>query len=140
MPPTTIPPAPLKFRAFSSGLYFPGADFAAAVRAYVVKPLRKGVPSLFTDLKGLYADPAKATEMGKAFAEIEKSLADSGKFPGAADKEAKPAEVRVYALNLLAYHKDKAGGLLRTSSRTGIRARLTLKQTRGHVSWWPNDI
>jgi hypothetical protein len=63
------------------------------------------VPSLFTDLKDLYADAAKATEMGKAFAEIEKSLADSGKFPGAADKEAKAAEVRVYALNLLAYHK-----------------------------------
>ena len=132
-----------------------GADFAAAVREFVVKPLRKGVPSLFRNLKAglceslrsvdprrtfrkasgfeqlhavihigfnytfqmnysnlvgrygeaLYADPAKAAEMGKAFAEIEQSLASSKKFPGASEAEAKPEECRVYALTLLAHHK-----------------------------------
>ena len=72
------------------------------MRDFVVKPLRKGVPSLFRNLKALYADPAKAAEMGKAFAEIEQSLASSKKFPGASEAEAKPDECRVYALTLLA--------------------------------------
>ena len=89
--------------------FLSGADFAAAVRDFVVKPIRKGVPSLFRNLKSLYADPAKGAEMGVAFAEIEKSLASSGKFPGASEAEAKPDDCRVYALTLLAHHKDKMG-------------------------------
>lgn len=89
--------------------YLSGDEFAAAIREFVVKPLRKGVPSLFHNIEGLYADAAKGAEMGLAFAEIEKSLATSKKFPGASEVEAKPEECRVYALTLLAHHKDRIG-------------------------------
>ena len=89
--------------------YLSGAAFAAAVREFVVKPLRKGVPSLFQNLRALYADPAKGAEMGAAFAEIETALAKTKKFPGASAEEKAPESTRVYALTLLAHHKEQVG-------------------------------
>ena len=39
--------------------FLTGARFRTAFREFVKAPLRKGVPSLFNDLKPLYTDPAK---------------------------------------------------------------------------------
>ena len=45
------------------------------------KPLRKGVPSLFEDLKNLYENPEKAAIMEDVFKGIVESLKSSGTFP-----------------------------------------------------------
>jgi NMDA receptor-regulated protein 1 len=37
-----------------------GDAFAAAADTYVRRFLQKGIPSLYTDLKSLYSNPAKA--------------------------------------------------------------------------------
>ena len=89
--------------------FLSGDAFVAAARAYVEKPIRKGVPSLFRNLKALYADPAKASALGDIFQSIVDSLESSRKFPGASSEEAEPEECRAYALNLLAHHKEKTG-------------------------------
>ena len=89
--------------------FLTGDAFAAAVRKYVVGPIRKGVPSLFRNLKSLYADQTKVSEMGAAFGEIVTALETSGKFPGADKAEEKRDECLCYARTLLAYHKDKVG-------------------------------
>ena len=97
--------------------FLSGDAFAAAVRKYVVGPIRKGVPSLFRNLKSLYADRAKAAVMGEAFAEVVTSLESSGKFPGSDKSEADVAQCLCYARTLLAHHNDKVGdveGALRT--------------------------
>ena len=89
--------------------FLSGDAFAAAVRKYVVGPIRKGVPSLFRNLKSLYADRAKAAVMGEAFAEVVTSLESSGKFPGSDKSEADVAQCLCYARTLLAHHNDKVG-------------------------------
>lgn len=97
--------------------FLSGDAFATAVRKYVVGPIRKGVPSLFRNLKSLYADRAKAAVMGEAFAEVVTSLESSGKFPGSDKSEADVAQCLCYARTLLAHHNDKVGdveGALRT--------------------------
>jgi peptide alpha-N-acetyltransferase len=58
-----------------------GAAFAAAADAYVRRPLARGVPSLFADLRPLYADAAKAAALGEVLTRIEAALATSGAFP-----------------------------------------------------------
>lgn len=44
-----------------------GEEFAAAADAYVRRFVQKGIPSLFTNLKSLYSDAAKATALGELF-------------------------------------------------------------------------
>mmetsp|Transcript_13670 Transcript_13670/g.57854 ORF Transcript_13670/g.57854 Transcript_13670/m.57854 type:complete len:849 (-) Transcript_13670:900-3446(-) len=97
--------------------FLSGDAFAGAVRKYVVGPIRKGVPSLFRNLKSLYADRAKAAVMGEAFAEVVTSLESSGKFPGSDESESDVAQCLCHARTLLAHHNDKVGdaeGALRT--------------------------
>ena len=84
-----------------------GADFEDALRAYVTKPLRKGVPSLFREIAGLYSDEHKTSSMGKVFTETATSLREKKAFPGSSDAETKPDATLAHALTLLAYHHDK---------------------------------
>ena len=88
-----------------------GADFEKALREYVTVPLRKGVPSLFRELAGLYADEAKTRSMEKVFAETAASLRSAKAFPGApaGETERAPESAIANALTLLAYHRDKTG-------------------------------
>ena len=99
----TVARLPLDFLA--------GDAFVAAAREYVEKPIRKGVPSLFRNLKALYADSAKASALGDIFRSIVDSLESSRKFPGASSEEPEPERCRAYALTLLAHHKEKTGDL-----------------------------
>lgn len=50
-----------------------GESFAARIHSYVESYLRRGVPSLFSDLKQLYNDPEKAALLGKVFESYEQN-------------------------------------------------------------------
>jgi len=86
-----------------------GDEFTTLVRKYIEKPLRKGVPSLFEDLKNLYENPAKAKMLEHIFTETVSTLKTSGTFPsgGATSSDAEKKECVVYAINLLAMHYDE---------------------------------
>jgi peptide alpha-N-acetyltransferase len=57
------------------------ADFAAAADSYVRRYLLRGIPSLFSDLKPLYADSAKAAALQQLFDSYAASLRSSGSLP-----------------------------------------------------------
>lgn len=61
--------------------------FRIAAKTYILPALRKGVPSLFADLKPLYASPAKGKVLGEIFSDWLESLAESGKLRGEVTKE-----------------------------------------------------
>jgi peptide alpha-N-acetyltransferase len=58
-----------------------GEDFAAAADSYVRRYLLRGIPSLFSDLKPLYADSAKAAALQQLFDSYAASLRSSGSLP-----------------------------------------------------------
>ena len=89
----------------------PGAEFDKLVTAYVEKPLRKGVPSLFEDLKNLYENAEKAKSLGRIFKETVHALKSSGKFlsGGEPTSEEEKKECIMYAVNLLAMHHLEMG-------------------------------
>lgn len=53
-------------------------EFSAAAEAYVRRPLERGVPSLFSDLRPLYSDSAKAADLGTLMEGLRDGLGDSG--------------------------------------------------------------
>ena len=53
----------------------------AAAEGYVRRFLQKGIPSLFTDLKSLYADAAKAAALGQLFERLLAALSAEKAFP-----------------------------------------------------------
>ena len=61
-----------------------GEESRSRVRSYVVDKLERGIPSLFVDVKGLYADAAKMRVVGEVVEEViadlekEKSLHADG--------------------------------------------------------------
>ncbi|WIA39458.1 hypothetical protein OEZ86_005557 [Tetradesmus obliquus] len=59
-----------------------GSDFAAAADSYVRRYLLRGIPSLFSDLKPLYADSAKAAALQQLFEGYAAALRSSGSLPG----------------------------------------------------------
>jgi len=89
--------------------FLTGVEFEEALRKYVEPPLRKGVPSLFRELSGLYSDADKVKTMGKVFSDTSARLRDFGTFPGSSEKESKPLFVLAHALTLLSYHQDAIG-------------------------------
>jgi peptide alpha-N-acetyltransferase len=58
-----------------------GDDFLAAADSYVRRYLLRGIPSLFSDLKPLYADSAKAAALQQLFDGYAASLRSSGSLP-----------------------------------------------------------
>lgn len=85
-----------------------GAPFEAALAEYIQPFLRKGVPSLFADLKPLYATPAKVASLNGVIVAAEKDLRSRSAFPGAADKSEAPG-VLPWALMLLSQHHAQCG-------------------------------
>ena len=57
------------------------AEFSAVAEAYVRRPLERGVPSLFSDLRPLYADAAKAEALGKLMESLQAAVDSTGKLP-----------------------------------------------------------
>uniref|UniRef100_A0A0D6R3U3 Uncharacterized protein n=1 Tax=Araucaria cunninghamii TaxID=56994 RepID=A0A0D6R3U3_ARACU len=82
-------------------------DFRNAVDSYIKPLLRKGVPSLFSDLRPLYGYPGKADILEELMIEIETSLQKSGSFPGRSEKEL-PSTL-LWTLFFLAQHYDLRG-------------------------------
>ena len=81
--------------------------FKEVATAYIVPLVRKGVPSLFADLKPLYADAAKAAALGELFAAWLAALEATGTLPGESAPEL-PSSI-MWIRVLLAQHLDKAG-------------------------------
>ncbi|MCO5555004.1 hypothetical protein L7F22_008543 [Adiantum nelumboides] len=81
--------------------------FRLAVDTYMRPLLRKGVPSLFSDLKSLYAQPNKADVLEEILLNFENSLRSSGTFPESSEREA-PSTL-LWTLFLLAQHFDRRG-------------------------------
>ena len=52
-----------------------GEEFSEAAASYVTRFLARGIPSLFSDLKGLYGDKAKVAALQKIFEDFESKLA-----------------------------------------------------------------
>ncbi|KJE95561.1 NMDA receptor-regulated protein 1 [Capsaspora owczarzaki ATCC 30864] len=84
-----------------------GDRFQSRVDAYLQRRIRKGVPTLFTDIRSLYADPAKVAVFDKLIPAYVASLTASQTFPGSSAKET--SDVVLWAKFLAAMHDDKLG-------------------------------
>jgi len=84
--------------------------FASRLASYIKPKLRKGVPSLFMDLKNLYKDPVKAQAIDQLFSSYLQSLERENKFPDEtnADWKESPA-VLLWTLFYLGHHYDALG-------------------------------
>ena len=58
-----------------------GADFLAAADAFCRRYVVRGIPSLFSAVRPLYADPAKAAALGKLMESYEAALRSGGALP-----------------------------------------------------------
>jgi peptide alpha-N-acetyltransferase len=79
-----------------------GEQFNSRVSQYLQKGLRKGVPSLFKDMRGLYATPEKAAFIDKSINDYLVSLAKDLSFPGGEAKSEAPSVLlwtQYYAAN-----------------------------------------
>lgn len=57
-----------------------GEEFLTYLRPYLAAALDKGTPSLFTDIKPMYQNPAKVIQIGNLVESMANSLRDYGKF------------------------------------------------------------
>lgn len=68
-----------------------GKQFEQELRRYIKHPLRKGVPSLSSDLRPLYSDSSKATTIDAVIKEVVSSLKENLCFPNGTPKSESPA-------------------------------------------------
>ncbi|CDF40167.1 unnamed protein product [Chondrus crispus] len=84
-------------------------EFIPRVDAYVRKFLRKGVSSLFSDMRPLYSNPTKAAALGKLFENFRQSL-EKGDHSTASKQNGSdgnaPTPVLLWVLHFLAQHYD----------------------------------
>jgi peptide alpha-N-acetyltransferase len=85
--------------------FLSGDAFATKLSGYVKRYLRRGIPSLFTDLKALYDDEAKVAIIETVFEGMLASLKASATFPDSDDWES--PTVMVWTLNFLCQHNSK---------------------------------
>jgi len=101
--------APLDFECGAS------PRFAAAAEAYVRRPLERGVPSLFSDLRPLYADAAKAEALGALMERLRAAVEKDSRLPAAAAEAADDAANNNNgSSSSSAKRKGKAGGKTRS--------------------------
>eukprot|EP00741_Cyanophora_paradoxa_P025685 tig00000388_g24787.t1 len=101
-----------------------GPRFASRLDAYVRGFLRKGVPSLFNDLKSLYKDSAKVTVIEDLFLGFERSLRDCGRFDSSPGDE-EPRSSILWVWYFLAQHADR----VRNTARALWYTDLALQHT-----------
>jgi peptide alpha-N-acetyltransferase len=75
--------------------FLKGAPFETAINNYFTRSVRKGIPSLFRDLRSLYTDPEKVRVISNLLNSIIEQLTSSRRFTpdAAADSEAPSAIV-----------------------------------------------
>jgi tetratricopeptide (TPR) repeat protein len=91
--------------------FLTGDRFKAAFARYVPPYLRKGIPSLFSDLKPLYKSPAKAAAIEEVMLANLASLEAGQTLPGSDAIE--PPVTILWVLEFLANHFDKRGDPVR---------------------------
>lgn len=69
------------WRLFPSCVLQAGAEFVSAADAYVRRFIDRGIPSLFSDLKPLYADTTKAAALQELFEGYAAALRTTGSMP-----------------------------------------------------------
>lgn len=79
-----------------------GDEFRSLVRDYIVRGLERGVPSLFVDVKGVYADAAKMVTVGEVVEEIVSKLEAEASLHG--DDTVPPPTTLLWAYYFLALH------------------------------------
>ncbi|KAK3020555.1 hypothetical protein RJ639_047467 [Escallonia herrerae] len=87
--------------------FLDGNKFREAADNYVRPLLRKGVPSLFSDLSPLYDHLGKAGILEQLILDMEQSIKATGAYPGRSDKE--PPSTLMWTLFYLAQHYDRRG-------------------------------
>ncbi|KAJ2727073.1 hypothetical protein GGI07_000191 [Coemansia sp. Benny D115] len=83
------------------------AEFAESAGKLIKHALRKGIPSLFTSMKILYADKAKGETLGNLVGGYETQLRDTKRFDTSTEDEA--PSVHMWATFYLAQHWDYYG-------------------------------
>ncbi|KAL7746722.1 hypothetical protein RI367_007884 [Sorochytrium milnesiophthora] len=85
-------------------------EFTSLADTYLRKHIHKGVPSLFANLKALYAerdDGAKGRELGRLVSGYVSALEQHGAFDANSDAETDAIQARIWALFFLAQHHDR---------------------------------
>ena len=83
-----------------------GATFKTLVESYLRDKISRGIPSLFSDLEPLYADPAKALAIQEAIEEMLGHLRKDNKFCSGDAKDSESPSSLMYALHFAAQHYD----------------------------------
>jgi tetratricopeptide (TPR) repeat protein len=91
--------------------FLSSARFAEAFRHYVKAFLRKGVPSLFSDIKPLYKDASKAALIGEVMEGNLARLRAEHKLVG--EDEVEPPVTVLWVLEFMANHYDRMGDSLK---------------------------
>ncbi|KAL6996526.1 N-alpha-acetyltransferase 16, NatA auxiliary subunit [Sarracenia purpurea var. burkii] len=89
--------------------FLKGKKFREAADNYIRPLLRKGVPSLFSDLSPLYDHPGKADILEQLVLELEHSIRITGGYPGSGRTEKEPPSTLLWVLFYLAQHYDRRG-------------------------------
>eukprot|EP00658_Telonema_sp_P-2_P001362 TRINITY_DN1050_c0_g1_i5.p1 TRINITY_DN1050_c0_g1~~TRINITY_DN1050_c0_g1_i5.p1 ORF type:complete len:790 (-),score=238.19 TRINITY_DN1050_c0_g1_i5:374-2743(-) len=92
-----------------------GSAFKKCADVFVRKFLRRGIPSLFSDLKPLYTDSSKVELLSSLYLELHDSLEKTGCFPASDTEPEPPTEgpmVIMWLELLLANHYDRTGSPL----------------------------
>jgi peptide alpha-N-acetyltransferase len=90
--------------------FLTGEAFLAAVQQYVHRYLVKGIPSLFSDLKPLYQDAAKAAALGQLFERLRDSCQANGHLPEPPASSSGGADAAAAASSSSSSGADNHGG------------------------------
>ncbi|KAJ2350187.1 hypothetical protein GGF43_004317, partial [Coemansia sp. RSA 2618] len=84
-----------------------GDNFIKAAEQLAKFALRKGIPSLFSSMRTLYADEAKGAALGALMESCTTQLRETKRFSDSTDDE--PASVLLWSIYYLAQHHDYYG-------------------------------
>jgi len=89
--------------------FLTGDSFRVRVDAYIKKALRKGIPPLFVQLRGLYVSDEKRRVIGELMENHLKSLEAGDRFYGETEGGLEAPTVYLWCLYFLAQHYDLQG-------------------------------
>jgi hypothetical protein len=102
-----------------------GDDFTAAAAPYVTAAIKKGVPSLFKNLRDLYADADKAARLEALLLGMEAQLREHLRFTAADEPDSAPPSAPVWLWMYLAHHYDYLGDAARALGYVDLAATHT---------------
>jgi len=86
-----------------------GAAFQPLLVSYVRDKIRRGIPSLFSDLEPLYDEPAKAAFIQSTIEDLLTNLREGNRFAKDEPKDAESPSALMYMLIFAAQHYDHIG-------------------------------